>query len=226
MRWCILLLCTGCMLGSKNQEGLQLTLNDLTQARTELQETAKGVAAVVKELNTAIQQERPPVVAPLLTAVTTNLIAAVDSLDEAGKTATTLQAGIGTPKPGVNLNFTKAQKDAWRAQYTAMAAAFDKLKSWLKSKSPVPIPGSTLTAAPKPWSGADIATLLGAITTGAAALGLGGKKVNTWRKGAGEAEGLAGVLKSKCNGDGEFTTTMQQYPTTVKRHRVGKVNEI
>lgn len=226
MRWLMLILCTGCMLGSKNQEGLQLTINDLTVARIKLQETAEGVAAVVKELNTATQQDRQPIIAPLITAVTTSLAAAADSIDEAGKTITTLQGGIGTPKPGINLNFTKEQKEAWRARYTMLAAAFDKLKSWLSSKSPIPVPGMSLAAAPKPWSGTDIAALLTAITAGAAMLGLSGKKVNNWRKSAGEAEGIAEKLKAKSNGDGEFAATMASFPVTVKRYRTGKVNEI
>ena len=119
MRWAvILMLCTGCLLSSKNQEDLQLVVNDMRQSRTELHKAAKGVAAVVKELNDATP-ERPAVVAPIIVDVTESLAAAADALDEAGKTAITLQGGIGTPKPGVNLNFTKAQKEAWRSSYTA-----------------------------------------------------------------------------------------------------------
>ena len=226
MRWVVLLvLCTGCLLSSKNQEGLQLTINDLKQARTEVEESVKGVAAVVAELNAATVEDRPPVVAPLVTVVTTKLAAAADSIDEAGKTATTLQGGIGVPKSGVNLNFTKAQKEAWRAKYTALAAAWNKAMDWIKNRSPVPIPGGVITAAaPAPWSGTDIATLLTALTGSAAALGLGGRKVNNWRKGSVEARGMATVLKGKCNGD--YGTVMGEFPTTVKSYRKDKVNAV
>lgn len=229
MRWAVLLvLCTGCLLGSKNQEGLQLVVNDMKQTKTELQTATKSVAALVKELNDANAQERVPVVAPLIVDVTESLTKAADSLDEAGKTATTLQGGIGKPKPSVNLNFTKEQKEAWRASYTALAAAWNKAKDWLARQSPVPIPGVSPTAPPQPWSGTDIATLIGAITTAGAAFGLGTKKVvSTSRKNkklSREAEILADHYQKKCNGDGEFGNVMRELPTITRDHRKRKVD--
>jgi len=231
MRWAVLLvLCTGCLLGSKNQEGLQLTINDMKQAQTGLRKASEGMVAVVKELNDATVQERPPVVAPLIVDVTESLAEAADSLDEAGKTATTIQGGIGKPKPGVNLNFTKAQKEAWRAGYTALAAAFNMAKDWIANLSPVPIPGVAPTAPPAPWSGTDIAMLIGAITTGLGAVGVTGQKVvSTSRKNKKlslEAEILANHFQKKCNGDNEFADTMRDLPTIARDHRVRKVDAI
>jgi len=221
-----LVFCTGCMLPSMNREGLQLVVNDLNQARTSVEATAKGLNAVIVEINTAIAEERPPVIAEKMKEVTVALAATTDSLDEAGKTTVTLQSGIGIPKPEKNLNFTSSQKAMWRTKYIAMAAAFKKAMSWLKDRSPIPIPGGVASANPQPWSGTDIAALLAAITTGAAALGFGGQKVNTLRKGANEAEGLADIVKEKCNGSGEFATTITNFPTTQKRHIVRKASAL
>ena len=124
--------------------------------------------------------------------------------------------------------FTKEQKEAWRASYTALAAAWNKAKDWLARQSPIPIPGVSPTVPPAPWSGTDIATLIGAITTAGAALGLGTRKVvSTSRKNKKlslEAEILAGHYQKKCNGDDEFGNIMRDLPTITHDHRERKVD--
>ncbi len=220
MRYLGLLLCAGCMLPSMNKEGLQLVVNDLAVAQRGLSGVAEGLNKIVVEIN---QQERPLLLEPLMAETIKSLTIADTAINEAGQTATTLQSGIGTPPPNKNLNFTPEQKEMWRARYIALAKLFEKLKTWAKSK----IPGTSLTVRhPKPWSGTDIAALLTALAAGAGALGIGGKKANEWRKGANDAEGLATKLKEKMNGDGEFTQTMQNHPTTVRRHHARNINEI
>ena len=225
MRWLCLLLCTGCMLPSMNQQGLQLVVNDLQTAKEANVKAAESLKAIVTEINTASEQERPPIIAPLLTDATLSIATIAESVDEAGKTAVTMQSAIGTPSPETVLPATKDQKEMWRARYIALAKVFAKLKAWAQSK--LPIPASAKTAAPAPWSGTDIAALITALTAGLGTLGLGTKKVvDTHKKSKAlslEAEMLAERYKTKCNGDNEFEETMRELPTITRDHRERKV---
>lgn len=229
MRWLMILtMCTGCMLPSLNQEGLQLVVNDLQSAQTTNSKVASKLAAVVLELNTAAEQERSPVVAPLIQDASSLLLTTADSLDQAGKTAVTLQTAIGTPKDGTVIPTTVEQKEMWRTRYVAIAKMFAQIKTWAQSK--LPIPYGITTKQPAPWSASDIAALIVAITTGAGTLGIGGKKVITQAQKSKqlsiEAEQLADHLKTKCNGDGEFASIMSGLPTIVRDHRERKANEL
>jgi len=226
MRWLVLLaLCTGCMLPSMNQQGLQLVVNDLQVAKKANIQLAKSLKDVVTELNAAAEQERPPMVATFLKDAAESVATAAESVDEAGKTAVTMQSAIGTPSLETVLPSTAEQKAMWRTRYIALAKVFAKIKTWAQSK--LPIPGSATTAAPAPWSGTDIAALITALTAGVGALGLGGKKVHTVVKERRalslEAETLAERYKSKCNGDGEFAEAMRELPIITHDHRERKV---
>jgi len=224
MRWCILLLLSGCMLSGMNQEGLQFVVDDLKQSQDQLVVVAQGLNKITVELNAAIEQKRPPLLEPIIVDTSMALSTAADSLTEAGKTAVTLQSGIGTPKTQ-SPPLTPAQKELWRTRYVVMAKLFNQLKNWVGSR--LPFVSKVNNPQPSPWSGSDIATLIATIMTGATALGLGGKKTLEWKRGASEAEGIAEKLKEKCNGDlKEFAGVIEGFPATVRRHRKKKVNEI
>jgi len=217
-----LVLCTGCMVPGMNEVGMQMIANDLTVAKEKTEVVAVKTKELVEEITAAQQQEREPVIAPLISEIAVATGEVAEAVDEAGKTTVTMQTGLGTPKPGTVIPETRDQKESWRTKYLALAKLFDKFKAWASSRVPF-IPKPT-ESQPAPWSATDIGGLILAIL-GSGLLGKKGHTVYTERKALSlESEKLAEAYKAKCNGDGEFADTMREFTTITADHRKRKVN--
>lgn len=224
MRFLPLLLFTGCILTPYRQDGLEIAKQKIVEAQDGTEEVAISVNKLIDEYNKSIKEERLPLLEPIVETLTTSITKTNNNLNTAGEVISTMQEDIGKSE-NMNLPNTEEQIRLWRTKYIVMTKAVKAAINWAKSNIPFKS-GNIQTKAPEPWSGTDIAALIGSIVTATGALGIGTKKANEWRKAANEGEYIANHLKTKCNGNGEFASTMENAPTLVRRHRQKKVKEV
>jgi hypothetical protein len=212
----VTLLLSGCVMGGMNREGIAIIRDQAQKSQVSVVIALKATNDLVTELTEAAAEERAPNLAPPLTAIATALGDASEAINETGKTAVTLQEGMGaaknTPPQG------KLALEAWRRRYAVMSKMLDAAMSWISKMAPsIPIPTKE---SPMPWSTTETTGLIGTILAALGAGGLGGKKLLNKRKiakeekaeaeeSAAEAQCLVAKLRDKVDAS-EFDDMMSQ----------------
>lgn len=196
------LLLPGCMLRGKNQEGIEIVRHQAEKAQDANVKALTGVKSLVDELNEAAEQEREPDLKTPLLVVVGALEDSSNAVDEIGKTAVTLQQGIGKPErtPPV----TAAELEAWRRTYAVLARLYNFAETWIKSQLPmISSPGKP--AGPEPWSTGETVSLITIITTALTGGGVLGqrqlKKRGEAKREKAEADDLVRELRLKMSDD-------------------------
>ena len=210
------LLLSGCMMSSMNREGVAIIRDQAQKSQKGVVDALVATNELVEELQDAAKEGREADVATPIKKIATSLAVASEAIEETGKTATTLQEGMGQAKNPPPT--TKEALEAWRRRYAVMKRMFDAALSWAKRTFPgVPIPSKQ---APEPWSTTETTGLIGTIIAALGASGLGGKKLLDKRRrdrdekeeakaSAAEAQSLAAALREKLDAE-EFEDMMRE----------------